>query len=103
MLIFFDVGGSMDYHIRACEELFSAARTEFKHMDYFYFHNCIYESVWRKNERRWAERIPTYEILNTYTNDYKIIFVGDASMSPYEILVPGGSVEHWNEEPGELG
>ncbi len=100
VLIFFDVGGSMDYHIRACEELFSAARTEFKHMDYFYFHNCIYESVWRKNERRWAERIPTYEILNTYTNDYKIIFVGDASMSPYEILVPGGSVEHWNEEPG---
>jgi uncharacterized protein len=102
VLIFFDVGGSMDYHIRACEELFSAARSEFKHMDYYYFHNCLYESVWRKNERRWAERVPTYEVLNTYPADYKVIFVGDASMSPYEILVPGGSVEHWNEEPGHV-
>jgi uncharacterized protein with von Willebrand factor type A (vWA) domain len=102
VLIFFDAGGSMDYHIRACEELFSAARTEFKHMDYFYFHNCLYESVWRKNERRWTERMPTYEVLNTYGSDYKVIFVGDASMSPYEILVPGGSVEHWNEEPGQV-
>jgi hypothetical protein len=102
VLIFFDVGGSMDYHIKACEELFSAARSEFKHMDYYYFHNCLYESVWRKNERRWAERIPTYEVLNTYPADYKVIFVGDASMSPYEVLVPGGSVEHWNEEPGQV-
>ncbi len=101
VLIFFDVGGSMDYHVKACEELFSAARSEFKHMDYYYFHNCLYESVWRKNERRWAERVPTYEVMNTYPADYKVIFVGDASMSPYEILVPGGSVEHWNEEPGQ--
>jgi uncharacterized protein with von Willebrand factor type A (vWA) domain len=101
VLIFFDVGGSMDYHVRACEELFSAARTEFKHLDYFYFHNCVYESVWRHNERRWTERVPTYEVLNTYPADYKVIFVGDASMSPYEILVPGGSVEHWNEEAGQ--
>lgn len=101
VLIFFDVGGSMDYHIKACEQLFSAARSEFKHMDY-YFHNCLYESVWRKNERRWSERIPTYEVMNTYPADYKVIFVGDASMSPYEVLVPGGSVEHWNEEPGEV-
>ncbi len=102
VLIFFDVGGSMDYHIKACEELFSAARSEFKHMDYYYFHNCLYESVWRKNERRWAERVATYEVLNTYPADYKVIFVGDASMSPYEVLVPGGSVEHWNEEPGHV-
>lgn len=102
VLIFFDVGGSMDYHIKACEQLFSAARSEFKHMDYYYFHNCLYESVWRKNERRWSERIPTYEVMNTYPADYKVIFVGDASMSPYEVLVPGGSVEHWNEEPGEV-
>jgi uncharacterized protein len=101
VLIFFDIGGSMDYHVRACEELFSAARTEFKHLDYFYFHNCIYESVWRNNERRWTERVPTYEILHTYPADYKVIFVGDASMSPYEVLVPGGSVEHWNEESGQ--
>jgi hypothetical protein len=102
VLLFFDVGGSMDYHIRGCEELFSAARSEFKHMDYFYFHNCLYESVWRNNERRWSERVSTYEVMNTYPSDYKVIFVGDAAMSPYEVLLPGGSVEHWNEEAGHL-
>jgi uncharacterized protein len=102
VLLFFDVGGSMDYHIRECEALFSAARSEFKHMDYFYFHNCLYESVWRKNVRRWDERFPTWDLLHTYPADYKVIFVGDASMSPYEIGVPGGSVEHWNEEAGQV-
>ncbi len=102
VLLFFDVGGSMDYHVRASEELFSAARSEFKHMDYFYFHNCMYESVWRNNARRWAERVPTLEILQTYPEDYKVIFVGDAAMSPYEVVVPGGSVEHHNEESGQV-
>ncbi len=102
VLLFFDIGGSMDAHIRACKELFSAARSEFKHMDYFYFHNCLYESVWRKNERRWADRTPTYDVLNTYPADFKIVIVGDASMSPYEVVVPGGSVEHWNEEAGQV-
>ena len=100
VLIFFDVGGSMDWHVRATEELFSAARTEFKHMDYFYFHNCIYERVWKKNRRRYDETTPTWQVLHTYPHDYKIIIVGDASMSPYEITTPGGSVEHFNEEPG---
>ncbi len=102
VLAFFDIGGSMDYHIRECEELFSAARSEFKHLDYFYFHNCLYESVWRKNVRRWEERVPTWELLHTYPADYKVIFVGDAAMSPYEIVMPGGSVEHWNEEAGQV-
>ncbi len=102
VLLFFDVGGSMDCHIRECEELFSAARSEFKHMDYYYFHNCLYENVWRKNGRRFEERMPTSELMNTYPADYKVIFVGDASMSPYEILTPGGSVEHWNEEAGQV-
>ena len=102
VLLFFDIGGSMDFHIRECEELFSAARSEFKHLDYYYFHNCLYESVWRKNERRWDERVPTCEVMNTYPADYKVIFVGDAAMSPYEILMPGGSVEHWNEEAGQV-
>ncbi len=100
VLIFFDIGGSMDWHIKICEELFSAARSEFKHMEYFYFHNCLYESVWRNNARRHAERMPTWDVLHTYPADYKVIFVGDASMSPYEISHPGGSVEHWNEEAG---
>ncbi|NJM33895.1 MAG: VWA domain-containing protein [Rhodomicrobium sp.] len=100
VLLFFDVGGSMDWHIKVSEELFSAARTEFKHMEYFYFHNCLYESVWRNNARRHSERMPTWDVLHTYPSDYKVIFVGDASMSPYEIAMPGGSVEHWNEEPG---
>jgi uncharacterized protein with von Willebrand factor type A (vWA) domain len=102
VLIFFDVGGSMDWHIKISEELFSAARSEFKHMEYFYFHNCLYESVWRNNARRHSERMPTWEVLHTYPADYKIIFVGDASMSPYEIANPGGSVEHWNEEAGAV-
>ncbi len=100
VLLFFDVGGSMDSHIKICEELFSAARTEFKHMEYFYFHNCVYETVWRNNGRRNTERQQTWDVLHTYPADYKLIFVGDASMSPYEIAMPGGSVEHWNEEPG---
>jgi uncharacterized protein with von Willebrand factor type A (vWA) domain len=102
VLLFFDVGGSMDWHIKACEELFSAARTEFKHLEYFYFHNCLYERVWRENRRRWQETTPTWDVLHTYAHDYKVIFVGDASMSPYEITVAGGSVEHMNPEPGEL-
>ncbi|WP_298959792.1 VWA domain-containing protein [uncultured Roseibium sp.] len=100
VLLFFDIGGSMDDHIRICEELFSAARSEFKVMEHFYFHNCLYEYVWRENRRRHTERIPTMDVLHKYPADYKIIFVGDASMSPYEIAYPGGSVEHWNEEAG---
>lgn len=100
VLLFFDVGGSMDWHVKISEELFSAARSEFKHMEYFYFHNCPYESVWRNNARRNAERVQTWDVLHTYPADYKVIFIGDASMSPYEIAMPGGSVEHWNEEPG---
>ncbi len=100
VLLFLDVGGSMDDHVRACEELFSAARSEFKHLEHYYFHNFIYESVWRDNRRRHAERIPTAEVMRTYGPDYKLILVGDATMSPYEILQPGGSIEHWNDEPG---
>ena len=100
VLIFFDVGGSMDPHIRVCEELFSAARSEFKHLEYFYFHNCVYESVWKNNRRRNAERLDTWQLLHTYPHDYKVIFVGDAAMSPFELTHAGGSVEHWNEEPG---
>ncbi|MGP4843237.1 vWA domain-containing protein [Marinobacter sp. 1Y8] len=102
VLIFFDVGGSMDPHIRVCEELFSAARLEFKHMEYFYFHNFIYESVWTNNVRRMNETTSTFDILHKYTSDYKVIFVGDASMAPYEISHPGGSIEHWNEEAGAV-
>jgi hypothetical protein len=100
VLIFFDVGGSMDPHIRECEELFSAARLEFKHMEYFYFHNFIYEGVWAQNVRRTTEVTPTWELLNKYSSDYKVIFVGDATMAPYEISHPGGSIEHWNQESG---
>lgn len=100
VLIFFDVGGSMDWHVKAVEELFSAARSEFKHLDYYYFHNCLYEFVWKDNARRWTERTPTWQVLHTYPSDYKVLIVGDASMSPYEITVPGGSVEHMNEETG---
>ena len=100
VLLFFDVGGSMDPHVKVCEELFSAARTEFKHMEYFYFHNCIYETVWKNNRRRSAERIDTWKLLHTYPHDYKAVFVGDAAMSPFELTHAGGSVEHWNEEPG---
>lgn len=102
VLLFFDIGGSMDPFVRICEELFSAARTEFKHMEYFYFHNFIYESVWKNNVRRHNESIPLIDVLHKYSSDYKIIFIGDASMSPYEIVQPGGSVEHWNEESGEV-
>lgn len=101
VLLFFDVGGSMDPHVKVCEELFSAARTEFKHMEYFYFHNFIYESVWKNNLRRHNQRIPVHDIMHKYPHDYKVVFVGDAAMSPYEILQPGGSVEHWNDESGE--
>ncbi len=100
VLIFLDVGGSMDPHVRVCEELFSAARAEFKHLEYFYFHNCVYEGVWKNNRRRNAERLDTWKLLHTYPHDYKVIFVGDASMSPFELTHEGGSVEHWNEEPG---
>jgi hypothetical protein len=100
VLLFLDVGGSMDWHIRATEELFSAARTEFKHLEHFYFHNCLYEKVWKENRRRWDETTSTLQVLRTYSRDYKVIFVGDAAMSPYEINAPGGSLEHFNEEPG---
>ena len=100
VLLFLDVGGSMDPFVKVCEELFSAARSEFKHLEYFYFHNCLYERVWRDNGRRQSEVTPTWDVLHTYPHDYKAIFVGDAAMSPYEILYPGGSVEHWNEEAG---
>lgn len=102
VLLFLDVGGSMDDHIRVCEELFSAARTEFKHLEYFYFHNCVYEGVWKDNKRRNTERMSTWDVIHTYGPDYKLIFVGDASMSPYEIAQPGGSVEHWNQEAGAV-
>jgi uncharacterized protein len=102
VLIFFDIGGSMDSHIKLCEELFSAARTEFKHMDFFYFHNCLYESVWKDNRRRHDEKTATWDVLHKFPHDYRIVFVGDATMSPYEITYPGGSVEHWNEEPGAI-
>jgi uncharacterized protein with von Willebrand factor type A (vWA) domain len=102
LLMFFDVGGSMDDHIRSVEELFSAARAEFKHLEYYYFHNCLYESVWKDNRRRHGERIPTFDVLHTYGPDYRVVFVGDAAMSPYEIAYPGGSVEHWNEETGAV-
>lgn len=100
VLLFFDVGGSMDPHVRVCEELFSAARMEFKHMEYFYFHNFIYEAVWTKNVRRLHETTPVWDILHKYSPDYKVIFIGDATMAPYEITHPGGSIEHWNEEAG---
>ena len=100
VLLFFDIGGSMDAHVKICEELFSATHTEFKHMESYYFHNFLYESVWRDNRRRMNERIPTWDVLNKYARDYKVVFVGDATMAPYEITHAGGSVEHWNEEPG---
>ena len=102
VLLFLDVGGSMDPYIKVMEELFSAARAEFKHLVPFYFHNCLYEGVWRDNHRRWDAQTPTWEVLRTYGSDYKCIFVGDASMSPYEILHPGGANEHWNPEAGQV-
>ncbi|MYM62543.1 VWA domain-containing protein [Pseudomaricurvus sp. HS19] len=100
ILLFFDVGGSMDPYVSLCEEMFSACRTEFKHMEYFYFHNFIYENVWKDNRRRYEQNLPLYDVLHTYGKDYKVIFIGDASMSPYEISAPYGSVEYMNEEPG---
>ncbi len=102
VLLFLDVGGSMDPHIKVVEELFSAAKSEFKHFEYFYFHNCLYEGVWKDNRRRWNAQTPTWEVLRTYGPDYKCVFVGDASMSPYEIAFKGGANEHWNEEAGEV-
>jgi uncharacterized protein with von Willebrand factor type A (vWA) domain len=101
VLLFLDVGGSMDPHIKLVEELFSAAKTEFKHLEHFYFHNCLYEGVWRDNRRRWDAQIPTWDVLRTYGSDYKCIFVGDASMSPYEVAYVGGANEHWNTESGQ--
>ena len=102
IVLLLDIGGSMDYHVKNCEELFSAARSEFKHLEYFYFHNCIYDRVWKDNRRRKNEILSTWELLHTYPADYRLIFVGDATMSPYEIIYPGGSVEHWNDNPGSL-
>jgi uncharacterized protein len=102
ILMFFDIGGSMDDHIKEIEELFSAARSEFKHLEYYYFHNCLYEGVWKDNARRWSDKTDTWQVLNTYPADYKVIFVGDASMSPYEVTVAGGSVEHMNPEAGAI-
>ena len=100
VLMFFDIGGSMDDYIHTCEELFSAAHTEFKYLEFFYFHNCLYEHVWQDNQRRYTNILDTYSIINRFSSDYKVIFVGDATMGPYEIDYPGGSTEHWNEEPG---
>lgn len=102
LLMFFDIGGSMDDHIRGVEELFSAARSEFRHMDYFYFHNCLYEGVWKDNRRRRVDVTATTDLIRTFGPDYRVVFVGDASMSPYEINQPGGSVEHWNKEAGNV-
>jgi len=102
VLLFFDVGGSMDPHVKTCEELFSAARSEFKHLKYYYFHNFLYESVWTKSHRRHAETTPIFEVINKYSKDYKVIFVGDATMAPYEITHTGGSIEHYNEEAGAI-
>lgn len=101
VLLFLDIGGSMDPHIKLVEELFSAAKTEFKHLEHFYFHNCLYEGVWRDNARRWDAQTPTWDVLRTYGSDYKCIFVGDASMSPYEVAYKGGANEHWNAEAGQ--
>ena len=102
VLLFLDVGGSMDDHVRASEELFSAARSEFKHLQFFYFHNCPYELVWRENRRRRETAVPTAEVIRTFGPDYRVVFVGDATMSPYEIAMPGGSVEGWNAEAGDV-
>ena len=102
LLMFFDVGGSMDDHIKVCEQIFSAVHTEFKHLEFFYFHNCVYEHVWRDNNRRTSEPVDIHKVIHTYGSDYKVIFIGDATMGPYEITYPGGSVEHWNEEPGSV-
>src|SRR5688500_2914613 len=102
LLLFLDIGGSMDGHVRLCEELFSAARSEFKHLEHFYFHNCIYEGVWKDNRRRFVERTPTWDVMHKFGHDHKLVIVGDAAMSPYEITHAGGSIEHMNEEPGAI-
>ncbi len=102
VLMFLDIGGSMDDHVKLCEELFSAAKTEFKHLEYFYFHNCLYDYVWKDNRRRHSERTRTFDIMHKYGHDYKLVFVGDATMSPYEILQPGGSIEYSNDEAGAV-
>jgi uncharacterized protein with von Willebrand factor type A (vWA) domain len=102
VLMFFDIGGSMDDHIKLCEELFSASKTEFKHLEYFYFHNCLYDYVWKDNRRRHSERVRTFDIMHKYGHDYKLVFVGDATMSPYEIVQPGGSIEYTNDEAGAV-
>jgi uncharacterized protein with von Willebrand factor type A (vWA) domain len=102
VLLFLDVGGSMDPHVKVCEELFSAARSEFKHLKHFYFHNFLYDNVWENNIRRHNQRTPLHDVMHKFGHDYKVVIVGDASMSPYEIVQPGGSVEHWNEEPGAV-
>jgi uncharacterized protein with von Willebrand factor type A (vWA) domain len=102
LLMFFDIGGSMDGHLKVAEELFSAAKSEFRQLEYFYFHNCVYEGVWKDNFRRKTSMVPTEEIIRTYGPDYKVIFAGDAAMSPYEITMAGGSVEHWNKEAGAV-
>ncbi len=102
VLMLFDIGGSMDDHVKVAAELFSAARSEFKHLEYYYFHNCLYEGLWRDNRRRWDQQTPTWDVIHTYGPDWKLVIVGDAAMSPYEILYPGGANEHWNAEPGEL-
>jgi hypothetical protein len=102
VLLFLDIGGSMDDHIKVCEELFSAAKSEFKHLEYFYFHNCIYDYVWKDNRRRHGERFPLWDVMHKYGEDYKVVVVGDATMSPYEVLQPGGSVEYSNEEAGAV-
>jgi uncharacterized protein with von Willebrand factor type A (vWA) domain len=102
VLLLFDIGGSMDDHIELCSQLFTAAKYEFKHLEFFYFHNCVYENVWKDNVRRWDDKLPTQNLLNTFNDDYRILFVGDASMSPYEIFSKMGSVEHYNEEAGKL-
>jgi len=102
LLLFLDVGGSMEGHVQLCEELFSAARAEFKHLEHFYFHNCIYEGVWKENRRRFAERTPTFDVMHKFGHDHKLVIVGDAAMSPYEITHAGGSIEHMNAEPGAM-
>ncbi|MCF6435261.1 VWA domain-containing protein [Pseudoalteromonas sp. MMG022] len=102
VIMLFDIGGSMDDYIHLCEQLFSAAQSEFKHLEFFYFHNCVYEHVWQDNARRQASQIDTFQLINRFGKDYRLIFVGDATMGPYEIAYPGGSVEHWNNEPGSL-
>jgi uncharacterized protein with von Willebrand factor type A (vWA) domain len=101
VLLMLDIGGSMDPHVRMVEELFSAAKSEFRHLEHYYFHNCVYEGLWRNNRRRWTEQTPTWDVLHTYGPEWKLIFVGDAAMSPYEIMMPGGANEHWNAESGE--